>query len=61
MKNRCGKCKNCLYIEKVKRSVMKTVNPPFSSLAGQIDKVQEVIELWNNELKDHPCIGVETT
>lgn len=47
---RCRKCENCLKLEKVKASVLKTVNPPFSHAD------QGVMDLWNAELKRLPCL-----
>ena len=54
---RCGRCKNCLHIERTKMNVLKTVNPPFTSLGHSTDKGQGVIDLWNRELAEHPCTG----
>jgi hypothetical protein len=48
---RCGKCENCVKLEKVKASVARCANPPFSHAD------QDVVELWNAELARLPCLG----
>jgi hypothetical protein len=47
--SRCGKCKNCLELEKVKARVLACANPPFSHADDG------VVELWNKELERLPC------
>jgi len=47
---RCHECKNCLDLEKVRASVFKVANPPFSHAC------QDVIDLWNTELQRLPCL-----
>lgn len=52
---RCGKCKNCLELERVKKRVLAVVNPPFSSAtSGSTD--YGVVDLWNTELARLPCL-----
>ena len=46
---RCNVCKNCVALESVKERVLACVNPPFSHAD------QDVINLWNEELKGLPC------
>lgn len=48
---RCGKCENCVTLEKVKARVLRCVNPPFSHAD------QSVVELWNTELARLPCLA----
>ena len=47
---RCDECENCLALEKVKESVLKVANPPFSHAD------QDVVDLWNTELQRLPCL-----
>ena len=53
MKNRCGQCKNCKELERVQRSVLKVVNPPFSYAN------QGTVDFWNAELARLNCLGGE--
>lgn len=55
---RCGKCDNCLHIERTKKNVLATVNPPFSG-AFHGDNVQGSVDLWNRELAEHPCTAMQ--
>lgn len=48
---RCGQCDNCKKLEKVKTTVLRTCNPPFSHADD------DVVKLWNEELKRLPCLG----
>lgn len=50
---RCGKCQNCLALERVKQRVLACCNPPFSHADNG------VVELWNKELERLPCAGEE--
>ena len=50
---RCGKCKNCLDLERVRRRVLACVNPPFRHADDG------VVNLWNTELARLPCIAPE--
>ena len=50
MSKRCGQCINCQKIEKVKISVLRCCNPPFSHADN------DVIEVWNDSLKRYPCM-----
>ena len=50
---RCGDCENCKAVEKMKESVLRTVNPPFSHADGG------VVDLWNEELKRLPCLRMD--
>ena len=52
MTQRCGTCKNCKELEKVRESVLRAVNPPFSHAD------QGTVDLWNTELKRLPCLAV---
>lgn len=57
-RQRCGKCPNCLQLEKVKRRVLACVNPPFSRRSATWPHAcadDGVIELWNSELARLPC------
>lgn len=54
MNQRCGTCKNCKELERVKRTVLRAVNPPFSHADD------DVVKLWNAELERLPCLK-ETT
>lgn len=47
---RCGKCENCKKLERVKQRVLACCNPPFSHAD------QAVVDLWNRELKELPCV-----
>ena len=47
---RCGECKNCQDLERIKKRVLAAVNPPFSH--GDDD----VVILWNRELERLPCL-----
>lgn len=49
---RCGKCQNCVDLERVKRRVLAASNPPFSHADG------DVIQLWNTELKRLKCTAL---
>ena len=49
---RCGDCETCKWLEKVKKSVLKAANPPFS----HVD--QGVVDLWNQELQRLPCLRI---
>lgn len=49
--SRCGRCLNCLELERVKKRVLACANPPFSHADDG------VIELWNKELGRLPCTG----
>lgn len=51
--NRCGECDNCKKLERVQRSVLRVVNPPFSHADD------DTIKLWNRELAELPCLGKE--
>lgn len=51
--DRCGKCKNCLELERVKARVLACVNPSFSHADD------DVVKLWNKELKRLSCTGIE--
>jgi len=49
--NRCGKCANCLEIERIKSRVLACANPPFSHADD------DVVKVWNTELERLPCTG----
>jgi len=48
--SRCGTCKNCIELDKVRRSVLSVANPPFSHAD------QGTVDLWNREVKSLPCM-----
>ena len=50
-KQRCGECKNCIDLERVRKVVLKATNPPFSHANDG------VVELWNAELERLPCMA----
>ena len=52
---RCGTCGNCRKLEKVKRSVLRAVNPPFSHADDDVAMV------WNDMLASLPCEAPSTT
>ena len=45
----CGVCDNCKKLEKVKQSVLRCCNPPFSHAD------QDVVDVWNDSLERYPC------
>lgn len=50
---RCGICKNCVDLGRVRRRCLAACNPPFSHADDS------VVELWNTELARLPCLGKE--
>lgn len=48
---RCGTCDNCTELERVKGTVLRATNPPFSHAD------QDVVDLWNQEVARLPCKG----
>ena len=48
--SRCGKCENCLSLERGRASVLKVANPPFSHAdqthRQRIDGVAEFARIW---------------
>lgn len=48
---RCGTCKNCLDLERVRARVLACVNPPFTHADNSI------VELWNRELSRLHCLN----
>lgn len=46
---RCGQCNNCQRIERVKPTVLRCANPPFSHADDNVSLV------WNQTLFDNPC------
>jgi len=54
---RCGTCKNCKELERVKKRVLASVNPPFSSATDAMGRSRGVVELWNMEIDRLPCLG----
>ena len=48
--DRCGKCKNCLDLERVRKRVLACCNPPFSHAD------QDVADVWNSELERLKCL-----
>lgn len=59
MISRCGKCQNCVDLERVRRRVLACVNPPFSHAmrVGSRGDDYGVVNLWNTELARLPCTG----
>lgn len=63
---RCGKCTNCVKLERVKTSVLRCCNPPFSHTdrgaiatpAGYPTR-GGVVDVWNDQLASLPCLGSE--
>jgi hypothetical protein len=49
---RCNECKNCIKLEKVKLSILRHVNHPFSHAS------QDVIDVWNDMVEYLPCKGI---
>lgn len=49
LKKRCGRCKNCLDLERIRRRVLACCNSPF----GHAD--QGVVDVWNDAVRDYPC------
>jgi hypothetical protein len=47
--SRCGECRNCKQLAKVRERVLACCNPPFSHAD------QGVLDLWNKELARLPC------
>lgn len=57
---RCGDCENCKKLKKVQKSVLKTVNPPFSHpIDLRAGSDYGAVDLWNQELKRLPCLRRE--
>jgi len=48
---RCGECINCQKLEKVKTSILRCCNPPFSHADD------DVVMVWNDMLESLPCTG----
>jgi hypothetical protein len=46
---RCGQCEACQHIERIKPTILRCANPPFSHATDDTARV------WNQELFDHPC------
>lgn len=55
---RCGKCKNCLALERIQRRVLACCNPPFSHAIrlGSRGDDYGLVNLWNTELARLPCL-----
>lgn len=55
---RCGKCANCLKLEKVKHSVLACCGtPPKALYGGQFNHADDgVVQVWNDQLKNLPCL-----
>jgi len=51
MMSRCKSCKNCKMLERVRASVLRVLFSPFQR--GD----DEVVTLWNRELKRLKCTG----
>ncbi len=52
---RCGRCKNCLDLQKVKKRVLACANPPFSHADD------DVVDVWNAELERLKCLKAGTS
>jgi len=46
---RCGKCPNCIELDKIQNRIIACVNPPFSNADDG------VVSVWNAELARLPC------
>jgi len=53
MDERCGKCENCLKVEKVKQHVLAIASHP----TQHVD--DDIVKIWNDSLKDWPCLAQE--
>ena len=55
--DRCGKCKNCLDLDRVRSRVLACCNPPFSHVTrvGSRGDDYGTVNLWNTELARLPC------
>jgi hypothetical protein len=51
---RCGECDNCRKLDSIKDSVLRCVNPPFSSADD------DVISVWNSAVENLPCMNQNT-
>ena len=51
---RCGVCKNCQDLERVRRRVLACANPPFSHADDG------VVQVWNTELERLACVKGES-
>ena len=50
-KRRCGKCENCLKLERVRQRVLACANPPFSHADDG------VVAVWNDALREYQCLN----
>lgn len=55
--DRCGACENCCKLEKVRKSVLRAVNPPLTSLGRNAD---DAILVWNRMVAELPCLAVKS-
>jgi hypothetical protein len=46
---RCGTCTACKHIERVKPTILRCANPPFSHATD------DTVKVWNQTLFDNPC------
>jgi len=61
MPKRCGRCKNCLDLDRVRRRVLACCHPIHGGMYPSLHHADDgVVALWNRELKRLPCTGEET-
>ena len=53
---RCGKCNNCLKLEKAKKSVLACCGTPCRNGNSFNHADDGVVAVWNDAVKDYPCI-----
>lgn len=51
MKERCGKCTNCLKFERIQKSVLRAVTPRYFGPAIR----DGIVEVWNDAVRDFKC------
>jgi hypothetical protein len=57
VEGRCGLCKNCQELERVKARVMAVVTKSSMSASVPTNNSADAAELWNQELERLPCLG----
>jgi hypothetical protein len=58
---RCGRCKNCLELERVKSRVLACCAPIRGGIYPPIDHADDgVVQVWNEELKRLLCLEERT-
>jgi hypothetical protein len=57
---RCGQCKNCRDLERVKSRVLACCAPVKNGVyPSQSHADDDVVKVWNDELKRLPCLAME--